>query len=495
MLSPGKSLLVGIYGRVSVDKRDGRSVDSQVGLGKRWVEREGHRLYRVWRDDDISASKYAKSKTRDDWQQAMDAINRRAIQMLWVWELSRTTRDRMVWAALIGACQDSEVLLCIDETVRDPNDPDDAFALDQSASLGVRESAMISKRVLRVVRERAAAGEPHGPTPFGYRRVYDSNTGQLTRQVPDPETAPILREIAGRILAAEPLASIARGLNSRGTLTPIEVRYRRYGRPCPDHPGWTQQLVRRTIIRPVYAGLRSHDGRTVPATWEPILSLDVHQTLLAKLGDPDRLTWQDGGVRHLLVNIAVCGVCGATMRRLGRVHERRPSVYQCRDKFCVSIKQEWLDEAVTVWLLNWLAEPGIRERLVARSTDVGDDIAQAVAELRELEAQLAAARASYTTGPVKDRISIGTLVALEQALTPQIDAARERATPAMQSTVVRDLISHDPAATWAELGIPQRREAVRGLISVTLHKGRPGNPAFDPDRIEIRPLTQREGSS
>ena len=73
-----------------------------------------------------------------------------------VWEVSRATRDRAVYAALIGACTVEDVKITVNGRVHDRNDPDDAFMLDLGAALAVKESALTSKRIRRDVAARAA---------------------------------------------------------------------------------------------------------------------------------------------------------------------------------------------------------------------------------------------------------------------------------------------------------------------------------------------------
>ena len=80
------------------------------------------------------------------------------VDELWVWEVSRASRDRPVYAALIGACMAQDVKITVNGRVHDPNDPDDAFMLDLGAALAVKESALTSKRIRRDVAARAAAG-------------------------------------------------------------------------------------------------------------------------------------------------------------------------------------------------------------------------------------------------------------------------------------------------------------------------------------------------
>ncbi|MDT7718318.1 MAG: site-specific recombinase, partial [Pseudonocardiales bacterium] len=93
-----------LYGRVSLDRREGKSVDDQLAELRAWAQREHWSIIGCYRDDGISASRFAKGKARPGWAQVMETIAAGGADVLMVWEISRATRDRSVFAALIAAC-------------------------------------------------------------------------------------------------------------------------------------------------------------------------------------------------------------------------------------------------------------------------------------------------------------------------------------------------------------------------------------------------------
>jgi site-specific DNA recombinase len=62
----------------------------------RTARREGVEIVSVRRDDGISASRYAATKQREGWRDVMATILDGRVTELWVWEISRATRDRPV---------------------------------------------------------------------------------------------------------------------------------------------------------------------------------------------------------------------------------------------------------------------------------------------------------------------------------------------------------------------------------------------------------------
>ncbi|MDN5933464.1 MAG: recombinase family protein, partial [Pseudonocardia sp.] len=143
----------------------------------------------VYRDDGISASRFANGKARDEWQRVVEQVIAGGCDILILWEVSRATRDRTVYANLIGACVAAGVLIDVGGRLHDPSDPDEGFLLDLQAGLAVRESGVTSKRIRANVEARAQAGTPHGKLPYGYRRIYEQRPAGrvLLEQVPDPE--------------------------------------------------------------------------------------------------------------------------------------------------------------------------------------------------------------------------------------------------------------------------------------------------------------------
>lgn len=477
----------GLYGRVSVDRNAGRSVDDQLAVGRSWALRGRVQVVTEYRDDGISASSYARGKERPDWQRAMVDINASRLDVLWVWELSRATRDREVWAALIKACQKRSCLLAVDSTVYDTTDPDDAFMLDLLIGMAVRESAVTHKRVMRGVLSSMEAGRPRGKIPYGYVRTYDPGTGVLLSQQPDPATAPVVRELFARIAAGEGIHSIAQDLNRRGVPTPQADRDVRRGVEA-DRGGWTGSKIRRQVGNPGFAGYRVHRGVIVgEADWPPLVDAELFATVTRLLANPNRRTQNGVQPRYLLSGILECGVCGAKCRRIG--NNGRPS-YACHGRnftntACVCGRQEPIDELVVGFLLRGLSEP---TGLAALTEDTTAQVAEAAAELAALEARLEEFERSAEE---PDGISANTLARMQRKYEPLIADTRARATPAWVPQAALDLIPEpggDPYQAWSELDLPTQRLVVSSLMSVTLYKDtRPrGTHGFDLSRVKIR---------
>lgn len=280
--------------------------------------------------------------------------------------------------------------------------------------------------------------------------------------------------------------SVAEDLNRRGVLSPRDVELKRINKPLSGAL-WEPTQVKRVAITPTNAGLRSLNGTVVgQAQWEGLISDNDHHTLKQKLTDPSRKTWRDGSVKHLLVGIAECGVCGSPVRR---VKNRGCPSYACwagKGTGCVSRAQHFVDEYVTELVLGRLERPDWRAAFAT-----GDDgkAAEAAAEKAALQARLD----SFTDAAAAGDVSPASLAKIEATLLPQIADADRRARVDTGSPLV-DWLAGEPDKVrerWEGLTVPQRRDAVRFVITRThrirLLRTRQGIQHLDPDSVEITP--------
>lgn len=462
-----------LYARVSSERqaRDSTSVDDQLAALREWAERAGHEVVGTFRDDGISASRFAR-KTRPEWQQAMDQISTGRVDVLAVWALPRASRDRMAYAALIAACIDNGTRIALDGRLFDPADPDDGLTLDVQNMLAVNGAARISKDAKRAAASRASRGAPHGRPIDGLRIIYDPTTGKAQRRELDPVRAPIVREIAERILAGESAYSVARDLNGR------EIKSSS-GKP------WRGQNIVKRISSPSLAGLVEHDGRLVDAEWPGVITPDQYHRIVALLAQPDRKKHRSGvRIRYLLSGIARCGVCSAPMytipkRRADGTSDPR---YACSGPHvCTSRRVEPLDELVEGAVIRFLSRPDVAAELADGDADAERKAASERAA--ELNAMLIKARKM-----VKERrLSLDSLADLEEWAVPERDECERRARPPFVPTVVYDVIGPEAAARWKATDVRARREIVRALFTVTVNKSLPRNQrtGFDAATIDV----------
>jgi site-specific DNA recombinase len=461
-----------LYGRVSHDPSGhGRSVDSQLDECRKWAAREGWDVVDEVRDVDRSASRHARRR-REGWDGVTARLQAGAIDVLVTWEASRAQRDLEQYAELRRWCEQTGTRWAYSGTVYDLAERSDRFRTGLDALVAEDEAGRISERVRRGVAAAAANGRPHGRLLYGYRRVYDESNGALLGQEPDGIQSVLVSEIMRRFLAGESINGIAADLTNRGVPSP--GRSRDGGRSSV----WRRSQLHRMLSNPAYAGFRVHQGQVVgKAEWPAIVDADDWRRVQARLADPERRAPRRTatGPVNLLTGIARCGVCGVGLVG-GQDRGRRQ--YICRAAgFHVARDMNYLDAYVTAIVLERLAQAD-----TSLDDSPGEDVLAARREADEMRARLKAAADQFVAG----KLSAATLSRVEAQLTLAIADAERRARYAGLPTTVAELADGD--AAWDDLSVDQRREVVRGLITLRVNRSARGRGArgFDPASVAVQ---------
>jgi site-specific DNA recombinase len=454
------------YLRVSYDKsKRERSIEEQHADNERAAAARGVTFAAPYREEPMSASRYG-TKTRDEFARLLADLEhgRFNADELWLWEPSRGSRRISEWARLIEACEAAGVVIYVTSHRRcyDPANGRDRHTLHEDANDSEYESYKTSERVSRAVLANAEAGLPHGPTPYGYRRIYDPQTRRLVRQEPDPDEAPIVRDMYERFSGGESLYAIAKDLESRGVTTRKGAVF-------------TARLLRDVLMSPTYAGWRTHnpgsnrngtrwclDGK-VQGTWEPLVSEDTYRTVRATLENDARRSTRPaqraGKARHLLSFTAVCDVCGGPLV----VSQRRGSdQYQCHKGGHVRVDKADLDELAETVLLDFLSRKDAYQGMTAADTDG--------AQLRAVRADLAVARSELDelrAGVAAGRLAVANLTAVEPGLLARVKALQEQEQELTTPSVLRGLFQPGPGAAkrWRSADPLIRRQVARILLT------------------------------
>ncbi|MFB9687663.1 recombinase family protein [Amycolatopsis plumensis] len=450
---PKRGNRVVIYARVSVDR--GKSTEGQVSECRAWAEREGYVVVAVIVESG-SASRHAK-KARKRWPEVAQLIADGQVDMLMTVEFSRATRELEFYAGLRNACADARVLWWYGGTIFDMSKREDRFRTGLDALRAEDEADQISERAARGHRGGAARGRPPvGSAPWGYRRVYDERTGVLAGQEPDPVTAPLVREVADRIVAGETVYAVIRDLNAREVPTP------RGGKQ------WHNATLKQALTRPALAGLRVHQGAVVgEGDWKPLLTIDEHHQLVERLNDPAKRQQRDGAIKHLLTGLARCAVCEASLRFLP--HKTGPK-YQCSGKYCVMRGEAFVDSIVRLAVIKRMDREDA-SRLYLR--DTSDEARRARDHLAMLKLQMEQYYQQAESDDEDERLSPAGLARMERKYLPQIEQAERQlaAVRTAQSPLITRLVEGDAASVWDdELSVAQRREVVRSIITVHLDR-------------------------
>jgi site-specific DNA recombinase len=457
-----ENVQAGIYGRQSRNKA--KSIDEQITAGE-GVARDNAWTVSGRYQDGSSASRYAR-KGRDDWQQVLDDIAAGAFTVLILWEASRGDRDLTNWSAMLDLCRKHGVTIYIiaDERLYDPRKATDWKTLARAGVDSAGESDIISLRVRRGHAGAAAAGRPsHGRTPYGYVRRYDPKSGELVAQDPDPETAPVVRELFARLAKGETIAAIVRDFNDRDLPR------------AADAARWYPVRVRDLAMNRAYLGERTYNGTVSPGIWPPLVGAEQFYDVQRILTDPKRVTTRPGKGVHLLSYLATCHPCGSPLTAVrGR--------YKCNGRGCVTTVQYETDRFVEKMLFEKLGQPNVYEQLrqaSAGTNQAADDAAKEIAQLTEDLKMWRLSGARRETSPA-------SLAVIEADLEAQIRAAERRRTVAEIPPELREFVEPgvDIRVRWDAAPMAARRRVIAYMATVTVDRSpTPGGRTFHFTRL------------
>lgn len=439
----------------------------------------------VFRDNNRSASRFA-TKTREDFVKLVEAIDAGEIDLLWIWEFSRSQRRLKVFADLAELCRERGVKWFVFTAGRafDLDNASDRLYLGISALIAEQESEALSERTRRGVRYNLRERRPHGRPPYGYLRRYHPVTRAFVEQVADPVTGPVVTEIGRRFAAGEATNAIAVDLNKRGVV-------------APDGGEWTLWSVKRIALNQTYTGVRTYtrgkqrtpDGSPMPTvhegSWPALIDQETYEQCALRATAPaDRRWTRPSRPKHLLSNVAVCGQCGGPIGPQLRRDRRRPNiapvlVYTCRNGGHVNMKMADADAVVLAAIAEWLGRADVwSSTMVAASDRSRAAHSEAAAARTELAEALALVKAG--------KLSVASLAEVEPALRQRIEDAEARATRASLPGPVAALVRSKGTASerFNALDLGARRAVLDAVCVIELLPTGRGR-RFTPDRVRL----------
>lgn len=426
----------------------------------------------VYVDNGVSAF---KKVNRPGWADLVAAIETGEVTHVLTVALDRATRRVADMAMIREAAEEADCVIVADG--REYHPADDALALYLGGIVAEQESRDKSRRVRAAKQEALERGLYNGGRrPFGFRKVDGAARGYWEQ---DPDEAAAILQGAAMVRDGASLKRIAETWNAAGLKT-----------SSASNP-WTAAKVRRALLSPIVAGLRTHDGEIAgdlmlpdgqpwPAILTPQDRREIEAVLATRFGRHQR-RWHTPNP-GLLSGVAVCGRCdhNLTPRRYGG---RRPDAYTCQSDGggrCggVGVSMPKLDELVTAAALDaldssafWkaLRQPHKRQDPDAENVDV------LVSELDEL------AEASG-----RGEIPIREYLVARKPLERRLKAARaalesDAASDALQPFEDADTVSE----VWERLDLDHRRAVLAALFERVEIAPANGARIFDPARVEL----------
>jgi site-specific DNA recombinase len=449
--------------RVSQD-RSGRerSIDEQQDDNRRvWADVEFGEPY----SDVGSASRYAR-KARGDFKRLTADLGggRFGADVLVLWESSRGSRKVGEWVELIELCEARGVRIAVTEHHRiyDPANARDRRSLLEDAVDSEYESAKTSARAKRAAAANAAAGVPHGPVPYGYRRRYDPQTRRYVAQEPEPTEAAVIRELFERVRKGHSIRSIAADFEARGVRS-------RAGKT------FTAAYLRHFMNNPAYVGLRVHvagrgaggswtairDGEFTQGTWEPLVSRSTWLAVRRILDAPDRKTNRPGRAVHLLSMIVRCDVCSDVLIASKNKKINNTLWYRCRRAGHVQVDYAELNDYAEMVITGYLARPDNVERLT-RNEGNGEALTAAKEQVAEITAELDDLADRLGRGQISGELAARA----EPGIIARLQEAERRRDELETPDVLRGLIEpgKDVGRRWKAAPLSAKRVVARRLL-------------------------------
>jgi len=294
-----------IYTRISQD-----ATGKKAGVTRQLKECRGLARRLRWQvvdtfdDNDISAY---NGKTRPGFEAMLDAIKQGRIDAVICWHPDRLYRRTKDLERLVDIADAGVQIRSVNGGDLDLSNSTGKMMARILGSVAQQESEHKGERRRAANADRAANGEwrADGARIFGY-----TQRGEPL----EPEAAAV-RQAATDVLDGRSLRSIATDWNGRGLLS-------------SRGKGWSNLTLRRVLMNPTYAGLRTYRGTVVGSgTWERLIDPDTHHGLVAFLSDESRRPQSSFERKHTGSGVYVCGVCGEPLFATGPGGQPWPGVF------------------------------------------------------------------------------------------------------------------------------------------------------------------------
>ena len=303
------------YVRVSDERQDEYSPDSQLKKIREYAERDGYLIpdEYVFYDDGISGKSVRK---RGDFNRMIAIAKEKdhPFDIIYVWKFSRFARNQeqsIVYKNLLQ--KEGVAVKSVSEAI-----PDGPFGtLIERIIEWMDEFYLINlgAEVMRGMEEKISRGEPVVPAPFGYLNA--ENT-----YIPDVESgaAAIVKEVFERYANGEKQRVIAVSLGERGVRTKFgnipENRWIDYILWNPAYIGkirWTPDGSRAVANRDFTSeSITISDGN-----WEPLISMELWDKVQAMLLEQKRAypkhAKRQQPIQYMLKGLIRCDSCGSTL--------------------------------------------------------------------------------------------------------------------------------------------------------------------------------------
>ena len=280
-----------IYARYSSHSQTEQSIEGQLHDAYAFAEKNGYTVLHEYIDRALTGT----SDSRPAFQQMIKDAEKHSFRFVIVWKLDRFARNRYDSAVYKRTLKKHGVrVISVKENITDS--PEGVILEGLLESMAEYYSANLSENIKRGKAESVRKGLfPGGPVAYGY-------TVQDLRLVPDPRTAPVVKEIFERYAAGERNKDIFTDLNSRG------LRARRGAL-------FQYSTLQHILDNRLYVGDFYYGDQLVEGCVTPIIDRDLFDRCASRraMNHRNPAASRTPESRSLLLEKIFCGECGGRM--------------------------------------------------------------------------------------------------------------------------------------------------------------------------------------
>ena len=472
-------LRVGAYARYSSDLQSDMSVEDQLRLLQRYVDKHGGRWENVTTYSDAAVS--GSSMARSGLSALRKAVQDGSLDVVVMESVDRLSRDMADSAKLLKEFAFQDVrLLAVSDGI-DTADPSSTLNYGIRAVMGEQYIRDLSAKTRRGLRGRAAHGFATGGLPFGYgsvRNVDDRGKSLGSEIVIDEGEATLVRRVFRMFADGRSYLGIATLLNDEGIPTPRSARKR-------NDRGWVDTTIRSMLRNAAYIGQwsfgvkrwvkepetgarrpRNASEEDVQTFARPHLRIVDHQLWEQVQARIQNTSGKYGGrsaaapvrrTSYPLSGLLFCGSCGAPMviaggspvryYRCGDAHKRGT----CEVRDCIReplitgkildlVKSQLSNPESTAYLAEML-----RRRASTTKSEASVELKAVQSELGKVDGRIDALVEAVASGAVKGRALAalsGKLEAEEESrakLQSRFEAVQSASTATVKTPTADDL--------------------------------------------------------
>jgi site-specific DNA recombinase len=467
---------VAIYIRVSRMSDESLSPDNQRVRCQGWTDFNDGQVVEVYQDLDISGRTV---EARPSFLRLMADARQGKFDTVCVYKCSRWARNFVQGLIAITELEKYGVGFVSTTEGFDTTTPAGMFMLHIMLSWAQYGASEHGLQMRHSKRQAAGRGRwSGGYAPYGYRH----DPTHPARLVPDPNTAPVVREIFSLLVAGESLQSATRKLNALGIAS-------------PRVQAWIPRTLGRIASNPVYTGAHRYADVVYPGTHEPLVDAETQAQVMRAMRDRwpgPREPGRPGG--YPFSRKLVCSRCGGNyvIMRSSAPDPLRLTCRNLRFAGCDAprVRLTGLGLAFALAMAQRATDPAwqavIREQVeahyAAQNKEVHQERATVVADLRQVRTEMqrlldGVVRALWSVGMVQDKQR--ELGKREVALARRLAAMEHLDADKQQDLATVDvvLLALQSLTRWPEWTREEQIEAVNLAVA--------GGTVYD-DRVEVR---------